>query len=216
MTEISIRHYQPSDQTGVFEISAETAFFGEPVEAFLEDRRLYWDAFARYYIEQETPFVWVAESSQGLIGFLLGCADTSTHERLWRSYILTKVLITALRGRYRLGRQTANFTFGMLLGMIRGEDPKTDLNAYPAHLQIDVRQGFRGKGVGRQLINAYLGQLGQMGISGVHLETTSQNEIACHLYEKIGFQLIDSRTNRYWSKWFGHIVENRSYGLKLA
>lgn len=90
-----------------------------------------------------------------------------------------------------------------------------DLNEYPAHLQIDVKQGYRGEGIGRRLIEAYLEQLRQLGVCGVHLGTTNHNEAACYLYEKIGFQLLDSHPNRYWTQMLGHEVANRSYGLKL-
>src|SRR4030065_1616088 len=107
----TIRHYQPSDQTALFELSADTAFFGEPVEAFLEDRRLYSDAFVRYYLDYETAYVWVAEGLEGVTGFLLGCAHTAHQSRHWRGYILTRVLLKALSGQYHLGRRTASFAF---------------------------------------------------------------------------------------------------------
>jgi len=213
--DTTIRHYQPSDQIVVFEISGDTAFFGEPVEAFLEDRRLYNDAFTRYYLDFETPFVWVAASSQVVIGFLLGCTDTSRQSQGWRNYILTKVLVRAISGKYRLGRCTASFAWGMLVSLIRGEEPKVDLNIYPAHLQIDIKQGYRGMGVGRRLIDAYFEQLRQLSVNGVHLRTTSHNVAACHLYKNTGFQLLDNRPNRFWTKIMGFEVENRVYGLKL-
>ncbi len=215
MTTPTIRHYQISDQTVVFSIAADTAFFGEPVEAFLEDRCLYNDAFTRYYTDFEAPFVWVADSSQGVIGFLLGCSDTSRQSKRWRRYIISKVLVRAISGKYKLGRCTTNYAWGMLVGLIRGEEPKVDLIEYPAYLQIDIKQGYRGMGVGRRLIEAYLDQLCQMGVGGVHLGTTNHNEVACHLYESIGFRILDSRPNRFWTKMLGHEVENRSYGLKL-
>lgn len=211
-----IRHYQASDRSALFEISADTACFGDPVEAFLEDRRLYNDAFARYYIEYETAWVWVAEAPQGLSGFLLGCADTSSQNRRWRRYILRRVLLDALRGRYKLGARTTGFAVGMLVGMFRREAVQVNLSAYPAHLQIDVKQGFRGEGVGRRLIEAYLGQLRELNVPGVHLETTSHNAVACHLYEKVGFKLLDERLNRFWTHRLGFDVRNRCYGLKLS
>lgn len=212
---ITIRRYQPSDQLVVFEISANTAFFGEPVEAFLEDRRLYIDAFARYYIDNEAPFVWVAECSQAVIGFLFGSSDTSRQSKRWRDHLLTKVFVSAISGKYKLGRRTASFAWGMLMGLIRGEEPRVDLKVYPAHLQIDVKQGYRGVGAGKRLIDAYLDQLRQLGTCGVQLGTTSHNEAACRLYEYIGFQMLESHPNRFWTKMLGYEVENRSYGLKL-
>lgn len=211
-----IRHYYPSDQQAVFEISADTAFFGEPVEAFLEDRRLYNDAFARYYTDLETNYTWVAEGSQGVIGFLFGCTNTINQTKQWRSYIVTKVLVNAFSGRYKLGRRTFSFAIGMLFGLMGGEEPNVNLIEYPAHLQINVQQGYRGEGVGRWLIDAYLGQLRQLSVGGVHLETTSHNEAACHLYEKMGFQLLESHPNRFWTRMLGQAVDNRSYGLKLG
>ena len=75
--DVTIRHYQSSDQQPVLKISADTAFFGDPVEAFLEDRHLYMDAFARYYTEYEAQYAWIAESPEGVIGFLFGCVDTA-------------------------------------------------------------------------------------------------------------------------------------------
>jgi ribosomal protein S18 acetylase RimI-like enzyme len=215
VSTISIRKYQPADQAAVLSLAADTAFFGDPVEAFLDDRQLHADAFARYYVDHETTYVWLAESPTGVVGFLLGCADTARQTRQWRRYILCNVLVRALAGKYRLGRRTASFGWGMLIGVIRGEEVRIDLGEYPAHLQIDVQQGYRGMGVGRLLIEAYLEQLRGLAVSGVHLETTSHNEPACHLYEKVGFHMIDRRPNHYWSAWFGYAVDNLAYGLKL-
>ncbi|HSB66578.1 MAG TPA: GNAT family N-acetyltransferase [Anaerolineales bacterium] len=213
--DLIVRHYLPSDQPAVFEISAESAFFGEPVEAFLEDRQLYNDAFAKYYTEFETSLVWVAESPQGVIGFLLGCADTAIQLKRWRKYIVTTVLLNSISGKYKLGKRTTRFALGMLAGSVRREAPPVNLSEYPAHLQIDVKQGCRGMGIGRLLIEAYLEQLRELHVHGVHLETTSHNEQACHLYENIGFQQLDERVNRYWTHMLGFLVKNRSYGMKL-
>ncbi len=211
-----IRHYQAEDQPEVFMIAADTAFFGAPVEAFLEDRRLFTDAFARYYTEFETSLVWVAETAGGVAGFLLGCANTIVQSKKWRNYILRKVLVHAVTGQYQLGRKTARFAWGMLMAILRGEEPYIDLNEYPAHLQIDVKAGYRGQGIGRQLIEAYIGQLRQMDVRGVHLETTSYNEAAWHLYEKAGFSFLDERINGFWTQMLGFEVKNRSYGKRLG
>lgn len=215
MDGATIRHYQNLDRAAVFTISADTAFFGEPVEAFLEDRLLYCDAYTRYYLDFETPFVWVADGPDGLAGFLLGCADTSSYLKGWREYLVTRVLVWAISGHYKLGPRTARFAWGMLAGLTRGDEPEVDPQAYPAHLQIDVRQGCRGMGVGYELINAYLDQLRALGICGVHLGTTSHNEVACHLYEKMGIQELGSCPNYFWTGMIGKKVNNRSYGLKL-
>jgi ribosomal protein S18 acetylase RimI-like enzyme len=213
--DATIRHYQTADQQKVLEISADTAFFGEAVEAFLDDRQLYMDAFGRYYTDHEAQYAWVAERPEGVVGFLFGCADTTLQAKRWRSYILWVVLLKAVSGKYKLGKKTASFAWGMLIGSLRGEQANTDLMEFPAHLIIDISDGYRGAGLGRKLIDAYLEQLKGMNIRGVHLETTSHNEAASHLYEKIGFQMLDEKPNRVWTRMLGYAVYNRSYVLKL-
>ena len=64
-------------------------------------------------------------------------------------------------------------------------------------------------------METYLQQLRGLGVPGVYLETTSLNEVACHLYEKLGFRKLDVRPDRFWAKWFGRPVDDRCYGLKL-
>ena len=103
----------------------------------------------------------------------------------------------------------------MLGGVLRGELTHTDLNIYPAHLHINVDSAWRGNRLGQQLMEAYLQQLRDLGVKGVYLDTTSLNEAACRLYEKMGFRMLEARPDRFWAKWFGHPVENRCYGLKL-
>jgi ribosomal protein S18 acetylase RimI-like enzyme len=104
----------------------------------------------------------------------------------------------------------------MAVGVLRGELTHADLDIYPAHLHINVDSEYRGHGLGRKLMEAYLQQLRDLGVKGVYLDTTSLNEIACRLYEKMGFRLLEARPARFWAKWFGHPVENRCYGLKLS
>ncbi|MGE5123533.1 MAG: GNAT family N-acetyltransferase [Acidobacteriaceae bacterium] len=215
MSDTSIRHYENSDETAVGDISADTAFFGEPVEAFLEDRKLYFDAFARYYLTFETAYAWVADNSGEVVGFLLGCADTAAQRERWREYIRRIVLRNAFSMKYKLGKRTFGFCWGMLKSILRHEKIAVNYDLYPAHLQIDIRQDHRGEGIGKQLITAYLDQLQQERIAGVHLETTSHNVVACYVYEQLGFQILDSRINRYWSQRFGYQVDDRIYGMVL-
>jgi hypothetical protein len=79
--DTNIRLYRSSDQQQVFEISADTAFFGEPVEVFLEDRHLYIDTFACYYIAHEAPHTWVADCREVVIRLLFGCSDTTLQSK---------------------------------------------------------------------------------------------------------------------------------------
>lgn len=214
--EFTVRPYQPADRASVLRIGADTAFFGEPIEAYMEDRNVFLDAFYAYYTDLEPEHAWVACADGEVVGFLTGCVDSARHGRKFLRHILPGLLAKFLRGRYHFGRRSLGYFGGLLGGVFRREFTHVDWNLYPAHLHINVEAAWRGHKLGQRLMDAYLEQLRSLGVRGVYLETTSLNEIACHLYEKVGFRLLDARPVRFWSKWFGHPVENRCYGLKLT
>ncbi|MBL7199490.1 MAG: GNAT family N-acetyltransferase [Anaerolineae bacterium] len=216
MTVFSVRRYEPDDRADLHRIAAETAFFGRPVEAFLDDRRLYCDAFYAYYTDLEGEYGWVACVEGQVVGFLVGCANSKRQMRRWLCRVLPGVAWRALRGRYRLGRKTWAFTARVALSTLRGEFASADLDRYPAHLHINVAAEYRGRGVGRRLMDAYLEQLRRGGVPGVHLHTTSLNEAACRLYEGAGFRVVDACPTGLWTHLVDRAVEYRCYALALA
>ena len=216
MPELLIRPYQQKDRESVFRIAADTAFFGAPIEAYMEDRNVFLDAFYAYYTDLEPEHAWVGCAGELVVGFLTGCVDSRSHGRKYRRFTLPRLIGKFLRGKYRFGKRSFDYIAGLLGGMLRGESPEVDLDIYPAHLHINVDSAWRGRGLGQRLMEAYLQQIRGLGVPGVYLETTSLNEVACRLYEKMGFRLLEQRPDRFWAKWFGHPVENRCYGLKLS
>jgi len=211
-----VRKYKLADRVALDRIAADTAFFGEPVEAFLGDRRLFCDAFYAYYTDLEPEHSWVACVGQEVVGFLVGCVDTKLQQRRWARRVLPSVAWRAFRGQYRLGWTTVRYTARLAQSYLRGEFASVDLGAYPAHLHINVDKRWRGRGTGRRLMEAYLDQLRRSQVPGVHLNTTSLNEAACRLYEKVGFRLLDARATRVWLHLVDRPVESRCYGLRLA
>jgi GNAT superfamily N-acetyltransferase len=216
MPELIVRPYQLMDRESVFRIGADTAFFGAPIEAYMEDRNVFLDAFYAYYTDFEPEHAWVACAGADVIGFLTGCIDSRSHGRKYRRFILPVLIGKLLRGKYRFGKRSFGYITGMLGGVLRGELTHADLDLYPAYLHINVDSAWRGHGLGQRLMEAYLRQLSELNVKGVFLDTTSLNEAACRLYEKMGFSLLEARPDWFWANWFGHPVENRCYGLKLS
>lgn len=215
-SELTIRPYQPADRAAVMRIAADTAAFGAPVEAYLDDRGLFCDAVYRFYVDYEPEHAWVAAAAGELAGFLAGCADTRRRDRCVVRRIVPFVAANLLRGRYRLGRRTARHAWAEVAAALRGEFPAVDLAAYPAHLHINLDARWRGLGAGRGLMEAYLRQLRGLAVPGVHLRTTSLNAAAEALYARLGFELLDARPTRLWAGVAEGYVENRSYGLRLG
>ncbi len=213
---LTVRQYNQADRAAVHRIAADTAFFGEPVEAFLADRQLFVDLFYAYYTDMEARSGWVACVGPQVVGFLMGCVDTRAHSRKWVRNYLPLILSRLLRRHYRLGKLTRRYAIALARAGLRGEFPHADLTMYPAHFHLNMEARWRGQGGGRCLIEAYLNQLRQLQVPGVHLNTTSLNEAACQLYVRLGFHLLDARPTRMWAGWIDRPVENRCYGLRLC
>jgi GNAT superfamily N-acetyltransferase len=213
---IIVRPYELKDRHDVLRISADTAVFGEPVEAIMEDRRLFIDAFTTYYTDYEPDYLWVACVDERVVGYLTGCVDTISQQRRTIRRTILPLVGRVILGKYRLGRKTLNYARHMVIDAVYTEYPRFDLDQYPAHLHINVEAGMRGRGLGRQLMAAYLDQLREMGVVGVFLGTTDINAAACRLYESLGFKVLDRRQTRVWQDVIAGPVENRTYGLRLG
>lgn len=211
-----VRPYKRFDREAVFKIAADTAFFGEAVEKFMEDRTLFCDSFCAYYTDVANDTCWVAEVDQIVVGYLLGCAQT----RLIRVGFLENVgpllIRNFVRKKYHLGHLTWTYLKGLARANLFHESVSANDKLYPAHLHVNLDRAYRGMGIGRELIEAFLSQLREMGVAGVHLKTTSENMAACALYEKMGFRLLEVRKTSLWRPWLGRDIENRCYGMLLG
>ena len=214
-----IRPYRREDREAVFRVAADTAFFGEPVEYIMEDRRLFCDGFYAYYTDFEPEHGWVATVNGVVAGFLMGCWDTKKRDRAVIRYLLPEVVGKAITGRYRIGKLTWSYIWGVfkqsLQGIYNRKPHPLDLNLFPAHLHVNLDSGYRGHGLGRRLMEAYLEQLRANKIPGVHLKTTNLNEAACKLYESMGFSLLSAYPEEIFNYVLGHRIEGRVYVMRL-
>ncbi|OJX37949.1 MAG: hypothetical protein BGO78_07860 [Chloroflexi bacterium 44-23] len=214
-TMLSIRPFEAKDRASLMNIAADTAFFGEPIEKYLDDRRIFQDYFYAYYTDFEAEHAWVAIAGQKVVGFLTGCFDSKVQISITRRKLLPKVLLRLFSGRYMLGIKTWNYFINQKQAQRSEYCPYVNLQDYPAHLHINVDQNWRGCGIGHHLMQIYLDQLMYAGIVGVHLGTTSENEAACRMYAQFGFKLLDEKPTRQWKAFIDHPAFARAYGLKL-
>ncbi len=186
-----IRKYQPADRSAVREIACDTADAGEPVERFFHDRRTIADVLTRYYTDYEPGSLWVAECDGQVVGYLTGCLDTHRQERVAKRQILPRVIASAVvrgvlwhAGAWHL---LASFAGTVILG---GLPHPVDLTRYPAHFHINIREGFRGGGLGPQLMEAFKQQADDAGVRGIHVVTRGDNAGGRRFFEKLGFRLL--------------------------
>ena len=65
------------------------------------------------------------------------------------------------------------------------------LEAYPAHLHIDLLERVRGTGTGRRLIERQLRSLADAGAAGCHLDVAAANANAIAFYGHLGWEVLD-------------------------
>lgn len=194
-----IRLYEKRDRDAVFSLAADTAFFGEPVERFLDDRRLFCDGMYAYYTDLEPEHAWVAVADGEVVGALVASVDSPRHRRRWVTRILPRMALRFLAGRYTLGARTWRHSLRTISARLIYGGEKIDVRKYPAHLHLNVQAAWRGRGIGRRLLAASLDQLRSLGVPGVHLNTTDLNTAAANLYRSAGFRIADARPSTQWS-----------------
>ncbi len=216
-----VRLFKPSDRQALLTIGSDTGYFGAPIEKYLDDRRVFEDAFFAYYTDYEPQHAWIAvlpskDGAEEVVGFLTGCVDPQARSKVMKETIMPAVIRKWLTWQYRPGLKTYGYALRGWLALMRGEVPKVDEEHYPAHLHINLLPHARGLGLGSALMLSYLNQLKGLGTCGVHLETTSMNRAAVRMYERVGFKLLEARQTKMWRGIIDEPVENRVYGLDLS
>jgi ribosomal protein S18 acetylase RimI-like enzyme len=147
-----------------------------------------WIVLTGYYTDYEPQSLWVAECDGDVVGYLTGCLDTRREERVLRNRIVPRAVAGAI-GRGALWhagtwRLLAAFVGTVILG---GFPHPIDLVRYPAHFHINLQAGFRGGGLGSQLVEAFREQVGRAGLAGIHVVTRGDNAAGGRFFERVGF-----------------------------
>lgn len=181
---MEIRPYQNKDYFDVREICTETAggiYKEKPYIARL--------LFCDYYITHEPENCFVAVNGEDkAVGYIICTANPKKH----RKYTLDALQSLKNNEKAIYFQQKAGLIFERLINI-----------GYPAHLHIDIKDGYQRMGLGSRLVDALVACLKEKKIRGVHLGVGSTNEKGNNFYKKYGFKLLLS------------VAGARIYGLKL-
>lgn len=82
------------------------------------------------------------------------------------------------------------------------------------HLGMAIVDGFRGQGVGRQLLDGCIDWARDHGAHKIDLEVWPHNTAARQLYERAGF-VIEGRRRRHWRRANGELWDSFEMSLVL-
>ena len=184
---VEIRAFRPADLEDLYRICLATAVGGDDASALYSDPRLVGHVYAAPYAVVSPLTVFVAEDSHGVGGYIVGAPDTRDFESR-----LEIEWWPGLRKLYRdpSDEPRAGWSADQLM-RYRINHPGCTASAitgpYPAHLHINLLPRLRGVGVGRRLMDRWLGAVQDMGARGAHLAVGAANRRAIRFYRACGF-----------------------------
>ncbi len=187
-----IRRYRPDDRARLREICVRTGAAGGDATGRWSSDDLLPDVFLDPYLVADPEWAWVADDGSGdgagAVGYLVATPDTRAFARWWRREWTPQQV--ERHPRLVAGRDPAESEL-----VERLYDPEvlttSAIEAYPAHLHIDLLPEAQGRGLGRALIETLIDALAAHGVPGVHLTIDPANTAAAAFYERIGFARVE-------------------------
>jgi len=190
LADAVIRKYGPEDRAAVRKICYDTGLMGDPIDPYFGCIELFADYWMTYYTDHEPESAFVAELDGRVIGYLVGCRDTSAQQRVQKKEVMPMIYRKFFTFGYKVDRRFFSFMRRYLRSLWRNEFLDEPITDYPAHLHMNMAEGCRSGGIGSRLLAAYLDYLRRNNVRGLHLGTTSHNKLAVPFYKKRGFRLV--------------------------
>lgn len=188
--KVEIRKAKKGDWSFIRKLCCETGNSGDPIE------KARFPFFAEFWIgpyEMLLPqWAYVAVSGGKRIGYLTGCPDTPAFER-WKRMVFHLPLFFRSRVLRRFPRNSDVIRFEDRF-LKKEKSPEecfpSEVRArirsgYPAHLHVNLSEEARGMGAGRRLVDAFVTDLREQAIPGLHVYCGVK---PVGFYLKTGFQ----------------------------
>ena len=173
---ITIRAYKSDDLESARDVCHKTAH----TKTYQKNKDLVTTMYLDYYAIEEPEYVFVAvDETDTPIGYVLCSIDYDKFHKVFIEKYASKI-----KKRFPIDYYNKKSFEPKIL--------KKHLPQYPAHLHIDILDGYQGQGVGKRLLEALFNKLKEDNIPGVCLVAATSNKNACGFYEHMGFQKIGS------------------------
>jgi GNAT superfamily N-acetyltransferase len=216
-TGVQIRPYAPQDRDALRQICSDTADLGQPIERIFPDREVFADLLTNYYTQVEPESAFVADNNGEVVGYLTGCVSTKRFLRVMTWRIVPLILVKALvRGALWHPQTVRLFRINIGLWLKGGHRTGPAVDAYPAHLHVNMKDGFRGQHIGKRLVEAFCNHARADGAPGVHAGVNVENERACRFFQGMGFIELHREPRMRKPDGSGDVLYTIIYGKKLV
>lgn len=213
--QLTVRPYRRGDRQAIRDICVATCWMGEPRAELIPDAWIWAEHWTRYFTDVERDLTWIVQprakdecdrSPQPVLGYLTGTRDVSRFDA-YGLRLLPGIVCHAIRGRLLRRKGSRRAIAAMVGAILRGEleVPGRVLRHYPATCHTDLLPLARGQGIGTEMMRRFVARLRELGVEGLHVQTTNLNKVAGATLHKSGFAMAHSAGTRA----FGHVCDER-------
>ena len=184
----TIRAYRDGDKAAVYDVCIRTARGGRGVGGRYSNDDLVPDIVAGPYLLLEPGHAFVLDNGERAVGYIIGTACTPDFVTAYRDRWLPR-----LRDRYRpLSAAPVTEEEQRLDALFHPERLlRPELAPHPAHLHINMLDGYRRMGHGRELMSTFLASVAAANAPSCHLSARRENVDALRFYERLGWRPIE-------------------------
>jgi GNAT superfamily N-acetyltransferase len=184
---VDIRPFRPADLDALYAISLATGHEGGDASHLYEDGRLIGHIYSAPYAVLEPQLALVVDDDDGVAGFAVGTLDTARwHARLeadwWPTLRRDYADPSAIPPAERSVDQRRAFTIHH-----PERPPRQVVDAYPAHLHLNLAPRLQGRGAGTLLFVAWMARAAPQGATATHVGVNRANARALRFWSKHGF-----------------------------
>lgn len=216
-SEVTIRKACLEDSRILRDIAVDTAYFGSSSDMFFSDREFLADLLMEYYPLYEPEHTFVAVYKGEVIGYLASTYDYNKYRRIFKSRILPKALFKMILRFKMFSFKTLRMIYFNVTAAITKQTKLNSLSIkdYPVYIHQNMKDGYRGIGIGADLVEAFLKDAKASGVKGIRFRSLRSVD-NFKFFTRYGFVLSDCRRVPAWEKWYKkeplYLME---YGRKL-
>jgi GNAT superfamily N-acetyltransferase len=204
---LPFRNARQDDLDQIYAISLATGDGGKDASHLYRDTRLIGHIYSAPYVALGPEATLVVEDELGIAGYIIGAYETSIFEaRLEREWW------PDLRALYAEpvgdpSSWTADERRAFAIHHPRTM-PQQLVDAYPAHIHMNLLPRLQGQGVGSRLLDEWVSKAGEAGVNGIHLGVNAGNPGGQRFWSSRGFMRLQAPLvpQSDTTVWFGRAI----------
>ena len=173
---VTLRLFRPDDLSAIYAISLATGDAGKDAARLYDDPRVIGNIYAAPYALLRPDLMLVAADDIGVAGYVTGALDTRAWEALlerdWWPWLRRQY---ADPGSASPGGWTADQQRAFTIHHPR-PTPAALVEAYPAHLHMNLLERVQRRGIGSSLLRAWFDLPACQGVRAAHVGVNRGNE----------------------------------------